>query len=225
MTETPHPLGRLVEHDPRSRAFAYVPPAALPTHSTTWPRRVPIFNQNLQGPDGTPLGSCTGNAGVGWEGTDPHADRHVSEADVVPLYSAATVADGFPGEYPPEDSGSSGLAIAKVLKRTGRISGYSHAFSFGDALAAVAVTPVIVGVNWYDSMFDPDAHGYVDISPDSSIAGGHEFLIRGVDPRKQHVLCDNSWGLDWGRNGRFWLRFATLKRLLGEQGDATILHR
>jgi hypothetical protein len=218
-------LGRLVEHDPRSRAFAFTPETtALPAHSVTHPRRVPIFNQDLHGPDRRGLGDCTANAGIGWAGTDPH-HRAVSEADVVPFYSEVTASDEFDGQWPPDDTGSSGLAVAKALKRRGWITRYEHAFTFQAALAAIATAPVIVGVPWYSGMFTPDEHGYVTISGDY-LNEGHEFLIRGIDPRKQHVLCDNSWGYEWGgHRGRFWLRFATLERLLGEDGDCTVLHR
>lgn len=217
MSRRAFPLGRLREHDPRSRAFAFSPATlTLPAYSVTHTRRVPIFDQGS-------LGSCTGNAAAGWLGSDPHGTAKADEALAVSLYSEATRLDGFDGEYPPDDSGSSGNAVAKALKRRGLITRYEHAFSFRAALAAIVVAPVIVGVPWYENMFEPLDSGYVEIGGD--VVGGHEFLIRGIDPRRQHVLCDNSWSTAWGRRGRFWLRFATLERLLAEQGDCTILHR
>ena len=41
-----------------------------------------------------------------------------AEGFAVKLYEDATVVDGYPGEYPPDDTGSSGLAICKVSQRT-----------------------------------------------------------------------------------------------------------
>lgn len=220
---TPHPLGRRREHDDRSRAFAFTPASlTLPAYSVTHPRMVPIFDQGRQGPGGTGLGSCTANAGMGWAGSQPRAS-HVSEAEVVPFYSEVTRLDQFPGQWEPDDTGSSGLAVAKALKRRGWITRYEHAFSFRAALAAIVRAPVIIGVPWYENMFEPLDSGYVEIGGD--VVGGHEVLVRGIDPRRQHVLCDNSWSTSWGRRGRFWLRFATLERLLAEDGDATIMLR
>ena len=45
----------------------------------------------------------------------------------VQLYADATVVDGYPGTYPPDDTGSSGLAICKVLNSRGTIKGYRFA--------------------------------------------------------------------------------------------------
>ena len=80
------------------------------------------------------LGSCTGNAGTGALGTQPFYDavgstvmpdpndEAAAEQFAVQLYSDATVVDGYPGDYPPDDTGSSGLAICKVLKSRGTIT-------------------------------------------------------------------------------------------------------
>ncbi len=215
---TPYPLGRHVEHDPRSRGFAYLPPAKLTlTRSLTWPRRAPILDQGQ-------LGSCTGNAMAGWLGTDPHGtSKGIDEPLAVSLYSDATRLDPYPGAYPPEDTGSSGLAVCKAAQNRGLLTSYRHAFDFAATLDALTHGPIIVGVPWYESMFTPQASGYLTIS--GSVVGGHEFLIRGIDPRKKHVLADNSWGYDWGRKGRFWLHWADLERLLSEDGDATVPQR
>jgi hypothetical protein len=82
---------------------------------------------------------------------------------------------------------------------------------------------VIVGTNWYESMFYPAADGQVSITSRSSIAGGHEYLIYGVEKNGAgyRFLAQNSWGTVWGNSGRFWLSDATLSRLLSEQGDVT----
>jgi hypothetical protein len=80
------------------------------------------------------LGSCTGNAGTGAVGTQPFYhqvgknvlpavdDASAGEQFAVKLYSDATKADAIPDSYPPDDTGSSGLAICKVLNARGTIS-------------------------------------------------------------------------------------------------------
>src|SRR5262249_23759592 len=87
---------------------------------------------------------------------------------------------------------------------------------------ALQAGPVLVGVNWYSSFDDPDASGYVTITSGASVRGGHEFLVRGIDPGAQRFHADNSWGADWGDRGMFQFSYATMERLLSEQGDCTV---
>jgi hypothetical protein len=228
-------LRRHVRHDDRSRAYAF-DTSGLSIVSAKHTRRIPVLDQGQ-------LGSCTGNAGIGALGTDPYygpitgmfgmtaaspafGQRYtLDEAGAVQLYSDATKADDYPGQYPPDDTGSDGLTIAKVLTKAGEISGYQHTFSSDDALKALGVTPAIVGINWFNNMFDPDQDGRV--YPTGSIAGGHEFVADEIDATNQRVWFTNSWGDSWGvsrdgRGGRFYLTFADFGDLLGQQGDVTI---
>lgn len=214
-------LGRHVEHDPRSRAFAFAAPAAVPQVNVRHTRYIEIFDQGN-------LGSCTGNSGMGCLGTSGFYETvrplvsDWTEAAAVKLYSEATVVDGFPGDYPPDDTGSSGLAIAKVLKKRGWISEYRHAFSFDDALAALQIRPVITGVNWYRSFFRPDSNGIIHLDPASGIAGGHEFVLDEIDWDRKLIGAQNSWGTSWGDKGRFYIPFDVFKRLMDEDGDVTV---
>ena len=64
---------------------------------------------------------------------------------------------------------------------------------------------------------NPNKSGMVTIN--GQVAGGHEYLALGVDYAKSQITCLNSWGSGWGLNGRFLLSFATMRRLLAEQGD------
>lgn len=224
-------LRRHVHHDSRSRAYAF-DTTGLSIVSAKHQRRIPVLDQGN-------LGSCTGNAGVGCLGTDPFyatladvldgkgegmfvagARYSFTEAGAVALYSDATKADDYPGEYPPDDTGSDGLTIAKVLKANGSISGYQHTFSLDDALKALGVTPFITGVSWYEDMFNPDPDGRVH--PSGALAGGHEFVADEIDATNGRVWFTNSWGTGFGVAGRFYLTFADFGVLLDRQGDVTI---
>lgn len=219
-------LGRHVEHDPRSRAFAYeIPAGAGALVAVEHRRHGGIFNQGA-------LGSCTGNAAAGAKNTEPfyHSGSAplIYEAGAVDIYSLATRLDGLSdGYYPPNDTGSSGLAVAKAMKQEGMIGSYQHAFDMAAALAALQAGPVITGVNWYEGFDSPDANGLVKIA--GQVRGGHEIVARGYQPGQAAdgsdalILLDNSWGTGYGKSGSFYWTVATWQQLLAEQGDVTIL--
>ncbi len=215
----PMPLGRNIYHDSRNLAYPWQRNAPSLT-SQLWARHIPILDQGQ-------VGSCTGNEQVGALGTDPligalpSGRPALDEYLALKIYSGAETIDGD-GPYPPNDNGSSGPSAAQVAKNLGLISGYLHCFSLADVLDALETGPVGIGSNWYDSMDSPGPSGQVNISPGAQVRGGHEYLCRGKDVDKQVVYLDNSWGAAWGANGSFSYSYATLERLLAEQGDATV---
>jgi hypothetical protein len=144
-----------------------------------------------------------------------------NEDFAVKLYGRATVLDGFPGEYPPTDTGSSGLAVAKAAQSFGLIKKYQHAFTLIGLKYALRSGPVIVGVPWYESMFHTDVNGMVVAN--GKIVGGHEFLVRGYD--NGVFFADNSWGNGWGVNGSFRFTDATWNTLRANGADVTVPQR
>ncbi len=226
------PGGRLGRHlwlDSRSLAYAMegdLELMALRPRDRLWDRIVPIMDQGS-------LGACTGFAGTGALGTQPYysAAGHralptpasgTPEEYAVNLYADATHADAWPGEYPPQDTGSSGLAICKVLKQRGTITGYRWAISARGLLRLLQDGPVLMGMPWYSSFFEPNGSGFIDARrwQTSGLAGGHEVEIVGCDidenDLSQTVLtCANSWSRSWGDSGYFRLRLGTYERLRG----------
>jgi hypothetical protein len=193
-----------------------------------WERVLGILDQG-------DVGSCTGNAGTGALGTQPFYDAvgkdvlpasddvTAAEQFAVALYSDATRADGYPGVYPPDDTGSSGLAVCKVLKGRGTIKGYRWARSPYGLLRLLQDGPVLQGMPWYKAFFEPDAEGYIDSNPNwpsSGVAGGHEVEAVGVeldtsDVFSSTVIYANSWGTSWGLEGRFRMRLRTYEQMSG----------
>jgi hypothetical protein len=208
-------LGRHVEHDPRSLAFSA---GTAAVKSVRHRRHGKAFDQGE-------LGSCTGNAMAGALMTEPlwKSGRNLTEKDAVTLYKAATRLDSIPGVYPPNDTGSSGLAVMKAATKAKYISGYAHTFSLAQLLGSLVRYPGILGVNWYDSFDEPRSDGECPLKRGARIRGGHEVQLFGIDVGKKQVWCYNSWGSRWGgkRDGTFCFSYKTLERLLHEQGDAT----
>lgn len=212
-------LKRHIEHDPRSRSFGF-DTKGLTVVSVTHKRYISILDQGS-------VGSCTGNAGVGTLGSDPIYPKlptdpyySLNQQGAVKLYSDAAVIDGS-GPYPPNDFGSTGLSIAKALKKANLIGAYQHTFSLNGALKALSIYPILVGMNWYNGMFKPARDGKVSIT--GPLMGGHEVMAREIDAKKSIVWFDNSWGSSWGVNGRFYLTFKDFETLLKRQGDVIVL--
>ncbi len=242
MTIGPHLLGRTVEHDPRNWDHQH-------------PRKI-IAKRNVIHTLGAPcldqddVGSCEGNTAAEflnsakainnrrrfWHNLAPKSGgssrdkAYLSETHAVGLYSKATTLDNdeIPGVYPPTDTGTSGVGIAKAMKAFGGITQYNWTFSFDAFLAALQTQPVMLGTNWYQDMFDPDAKGYVQPAMrDQDPAGGHAYLALALDWRNERVGCQNHWADSWGvkiggKPGRFWVKFPVMQRLLAERGDSLV---
>lgn len=213
-------LGRHIHHDSRSLNYKF-DTRFKTIMSVVHARHIPILDQGS-------IGSCTANAGIGALGTDPlfsvlpaTPKYSLDENGAVKLYSNEEVMDGN-GTYPPNDDGSSGLTCAKVLQAAGLISGYQHTFTLNDALLALSTYPILIGINWYNSMFTPAADGGITVDQSSGLAGGHELLVRENDAVNQRIWVDNSWGA-WGVSGRAYLSWADFGTLLSLQGDVTVL--
>jgi hypothetical protein len=207
-------LGRHVHFDSRSAAYP----------AETAPAVVSVTHQSAGLPlDQGEIGSCTANALVGALNTVPHwspGAPTLAEPDAVALYSAETALEGSP--YPPNDPGGSGTEVCQAAKNAGMLDGYQHATGLDQALAALVIRPVIVGINWFDSFDTPGPQGVVAIAPGATVRGGHEVLATGIDAAAQLVWLWNSWGTPYGLGGRFAMSFSTLAALLGQGGDVTV---
>lgn len=220
-------LGRHVEHDERSRAYA-LSEDLLGTGgytSATHTVNAPVLDQ-------ANVGACTGFGTEACVSADPFyaaipttvparptGDAATDNQQGYTLYSTATHLDNIRGSWRPDDTGSTGLAAAKAAQKAGLIAGYQHALSLDAALKGLGLLPCITGVNWYEGFDQPDANGRVKVS--GSVRGGHEFCVYGIDAAQKLVWARNSWGPGWGLNGCFSFSFDDWGRLLDEQGDAT----
>lgn len=210
-------LGRVPEFDERSRAFpirSLLPPRA--PRSYTWSCKATLD----QGTEG----AC-----VGFSWTHERIARPVvgwgDAAAARSLYHAAQGLDPWAGgAYPGADpfyEGTSVLAGAKAAQNAGHFTEYRWAFGLDDVLLTLGYRgPVVLGLDWHEDMFDPDADGLLHVS--GGVAGGHAILANGVSVRRRLVRLHNSWGADWGLDGEAFIGFDDLDRLLAADGEACI---
>lgn len=168
------------------------------------------------------VGACVGFTGANWMGHYPIYDPVIDETGM-DLYNECKKIDGFPNM-----EGTSDRYLAKVLVEQGRIERYLWATSSEQLWQWVMLTgPVMVGTNWYESMFNPDSQHRLWIH--GAVAGGHEWLIKGAVTKKllgdtakhDYYRMRNSWGNMWGDNGEAWVERSVVDRLVfQEQGDA-----
>ena len=177
----------------------------------------PVFNQGG-------LGSCTANAALGCLVTAPYARSGVSytEDDAIQLYEVETALDAyvFGGKhYPPDDTGSTGPWSMMALQQTGKIDGFVHTTSAHTALRLLNSGPISIGIQWYKSMFTPDASNNIHVDESSGVAGGHQVCVISNDVSSQRIKIRNSWGANWGNQGHAWLSWGDFDFLLQNGGD------
>jgi hypothetical protein len=134
------------------------------------------------------------------------------------IYHDAQKVDEWPGE---NYDGTSVRAGAKVLQAMGLIASYHWAFDVPTVVDAIKYQgPVVVGTNWYSAMFYPDPSGLISVG--GTIAGGHAYLLDGVNDAKSVFRVKNSWGRDWGKKGFAFISYPDMERLISEQGEACL---
>lgn len=213
------------------RAAAGPPPLATELKSV----------KHVSGP-GMPLdqgdvGSCTANALCGALNTAPHWSMGapvLNEKSAVKAYSLEEK-DLFGTPYPPTDNGGSGQAVCEAAEQLGWCNGFQIARGIQEAILALVLRPVITGVNWYTSFDEPPADAIVSIAPGATVRGGHELVAtelivpEGVTVENLMSSLEQiqvglwqSWGLDYGLQGRFYWTAATWRTLLEQGGDVTV---
>lgn len=201
---------RLVEFDPRSRSYPIRTMVPTVRRGYTWSCALNLD----QGSEG----ACTGFATTHEAAARPRTVAGLSNGSARALYYRARQLDPWPGE---DYEGSSVLAAVQAGAELGWYPQYRWAFGENDlALALGYKGPAILGINWYEGMYEADAGGY--IHPTGALLGGHAILCKAYSVTRQAYLLHNSWGSGWGVNGCAWMWQGDIARLLAEQGEACI---
>jgi hypothetical protein len=212
-------LDRIEQFDSKSRSFSVT--EVFPEReliSRVWLIRTVLD----QGREGACVGFGTTHALL----AEPKAgDKDVFTADFArnKIYRPAQLNDEFPGQEP-EMSGTSVLAGLKEAKKLGHITGYHWAFGLQEALVGLSwYGPAVIGVRWYAGMTDPDEFGF--IHPTGRCVGGHCCLVSSINIQRETVCIHNSWGYNWGIEGRAWLNWEDFDKLLERGGECAFLDK
>lgn len=210
-------LGRRYEPDPQFKDWpirALLRQAFYETPKTRiWSCKT-VLNQLNEG-------SCVGHGFAHNLIARPFPVKGITHSDAVAIYKKAQTLDDYPGD---SYSGTSVLAGVKATQKLyiGSIESYRWAMTLADVVATIGYhAPVILGINWYSGMYNPDTDGFIKVSGDQ--VGGHCLLARGVDVKKNALLLRNSWGRAWGKGGDAWISYDDFNRLLHEDGEACVL--
>ena len=134
------------------------------------------------------------------------------------IYENAQKLDEWVGE---NYAGTSVRGGVKYLKSVGKVQNYYWTFNLQTLINSVLyLGPVVVGTNWYWNMFYPNSEGILNIG--GKLAGGHAYVINGVDTKRQLFRIKNSWGRTWGKNGSAYIRFYDMKRLIAQNGEVCL---
>jgi hypothetical protein len=155
--------------------------------------------------------------------------QHIWPKGFDDFYAACQAVDEWSGT--PHD-GTSVRAAFKVLQAAGYVSEYRWAFDVNSIVNQILTSsPVVAGTDWTDSLFEPDAHGFIRVSTDGSynVVGGHAYLLSGVDRKKKcpdgsvgAFQITNSWGPSWAVRGQAWISLVDFGILLNHAGEAAV---
>lgn len=209
-------FGRIAKRDPRD--------AFYPIRSLLSERPVPTITHRYWSASGWwgdqgATSQCVAYAWCHWLEDGPVT--HKGPAPIVSpegLYHQAKIDDDIPGE---NYEGTTVRGGATVLQNLGFIKEYRWATTVADVLESLlTLGPVVMGTDWFNGMMNPDREFF--IHPTGGVAGGHAYVLDGVDTIGGKVRVKNSWGRGWGNKGFAWMSTETLGILLSRNGEACV---
>ncbi len=208
-------LGRLPSSDEKDHKFLLadrMPKKIITRTSRYWNANGWWGNQENQP-------HCVGFAWAHWVEDGPVTHKGLAPiANPSNIYYEAQTIDEWPGE---NYDGTSVRAGAKILQKQGLISEYRWAWELQTLIDSVLeLGPVVVGTNWYEGMFYPDSLAFIKVT--GRIAGGHAYVINGVNTKKKFFRIKNSWGREWGKKGHAFISFDDMSKLILEDGEVCI---
>ena len=207
-------LGFRSVSDPRDSKYPLS--ALMGKRVSTAPRKKLLFKSYKLGSilDQGNTSACVGHACKLMLTSEPWQQKDTPSPFTI--YREARVIDEFPDD---STEGTSVRAGLKVLQNRGLIKNYYWAQDAEHAVDFVhRISPLVVGTQWFSGMNTVNAEGFVDVRGDDE--GGHSYLACGVSLEKNAILFANSWGVQFGFSGLFWMKIADFAKLLHNGGCA-----
>lgn len=204
----PH-FGRLVAPDANDKKFLMR--AALKEIDVGPPKVWSLHRSMQHKQEG---GTCVGHGWLHMLAASPY--RHaVDHAVAYAIYNRAQQIDEW-ADTPPQE-GTSVRAGAKAAVEMGLLEGsYVWAFTEKDLQAWTGRGPVTIGVVWLTGMMKTDSDGFVNLTGGEE--GGHCVCVLGYSKSMDSYRFAQSWGLDWGDQGRGWIHRADMRALIEDLG-------
>jgi hypothetical protein len=156
------------------------------------------------------------------------------------LWDAAKRVDEWAWTNPGDQHGTSVRAAMDVLRQHGHsrvFRGRTHPPAASEGILAnrwattvdevrtsiASGAPVVLGCNWYTNFDTPQRNGrghWIGRGDLGRVRAGHAVCLYGASDRAQAVRVVNNWGT---RYPLVQMPYATLERLLREQGEATLV--
>lgn len=165
---------------------------------------------------------CVAYSWTHWleDGPFMHNSKNKPIVNPAEIYKEAQKIDQWPGE---NYNGTTVRAGAQVLQKLGLISEYTWAFNVDSVVEALLeIGPVVVGTMWYESMFQPKNGIVVPDFDAKKEAGGHAYLLDGVNKTTGMIRIKNSWGKGWGKNGFGYIKIEDMDKLIRANGEACL---
>lgn len=222
-------LGQRPEKDEASRRYQTAEFAQVPIKSVDHKTHGRTSDQGR-------TSGCVGWTGRDWLMTDTAFRRGHSYGNPtgLRLYNGATDYDQWsdndraPNQKTGDpDEGSSILGLCKYMVKIGYARGYTWSFTLDQFLAGMQTRPQLLGITWYDGMFDPDSQGR--IRPTGGVAGGHAIeayrldMGEGNPDLEPRVWIWNHWTQAWGIDGKAWMTLSDFDSLRKDQGEVADL--
>lgn len=218
-------MNRTLDYKPRfdSRSLEYPVRTAVSDRRWRYWRQGPQLDQGVEG-------ACVGHAVVGALTAAPKPADIEAQPAAFGMYRLAQFIDQWEGE---QYDGTSVLAGAKVAQKAGLAKSYRWCMDIHDVRNTVLEQgPVVIGIEWRDSMFDSRPSGLLDVS--GQAMGGHAVVVTAYTAVRTLsgeanvgplYKIRNSWGPTWGKYGSCYMREADLEALLLLGGEACYLEQ